>query len=170
MKGEMSKGVWYIPAMPVATPATRTLDLLAISYRVFEHVRPPESLEQAARERGQEPGQVVRSILFRHEHEYHVMVLMAGPGQISWKRVRAHLGVSRISMATESEVQEATGYEIGTVNPLGLPRPVRILADVSVFKPEEISIGSGARGAAIIMKSKDLRWALGKIEIGLFAL
>ncbi len=166
----MSKGLWYIPAMPIATPATRTLDLLAIPYRVFEHPKLPKTLEQASRERGQEPGQVVRSILFRHEREYYVMVLMAGPGQISWKRVRAALGVSRISMATESEVRAVTGYEIGAVNPLGLPRPIRILADVSVFKPEEISIGSGVHGSAIIIKSKDLQRALGKIEIGLFAL
>jgi Cys-tRNA(Pro)/Cys-tRNA(Cys) deacylase len=154
--------------MPISTPATQTLDLLSIPYRLFEHPHPPESLEQAARERGQASGQVIRSILFRHEQEYFVMVLMAGPGQISWKRVRAHLGVSRISMASESEVREITGYEIGTVNPLGLPRPIRILADESVFLPEEISIGSGVRGAAIIMKSADLWRAVGKIEVGQF--
>ncbi len=155
--------------MSISTNATRTLDLLAVPYRVFEHPSPPASLEDAARQRGQEPGQVIRSILFRHEQKYFVMVLMAGPGQIAWKRVRAHVGVSRISMATESEVREVTGCEIGTVNPFGLPDPIRILADVSVFKPEEVSIGSGVRGMAIILKSADLRRAVGKIEIGLFA-
>jgi Cys-tRNA(Pro)/Cys-tRNA(Cys) deacylase len=157
------------PRMTISSAATRTLDLLAIPYRIFQHVAPPESFEQAAKERGQDPGQIIRSILFRHEHEYYVMVLMAGPGQIAWKRVREYLGVSRISMATEAEVQEVTGYEIGAVNPLGLPHPIRILADVSVFKPEEISIGSGERGAAIILKSEALKHAIGKVEIGLFA-
>ncbi|MBI4730643.1 MAG: YbaK/EbsC family protein, partial [Chloroflexi bacterium] len=125
----MSKGLWYIPAMPIATSATLALDLLAVPYRIFEHTQPPTSLEDAARQRGQEPGQVIRSILFRHEKECFVMVLMAGPGQISWKRVRGYLGMSRISMATESEVRAVTGYEIGAVNPLVLPRPSRILAD-----------------------------------------
>jgi Cys-tRNA(Pro) deacylase len=155
--------------MPVSTPATQTLDRLSIPYRVFEHPHPPGSLEQAARERGQEPGQVVRSILFRHEQEAFIMVLMAGPGQISWKRVRAHLGVSRLSMANETEVREVTGCQIGTVSPFGLPSPILILADNSVFEPEEISIGCGVRGAAIIMKSSDLQRALGEVEIGLFA-
>lgn len=164
----MSKGCGIFRAMPVVSAATRTLDLLAVPYRVFEHPSPPASLEQAAAERGQQPGQVVRSILFRHEHEYYVMVLVAGPGQVDWKRVREHLGVSRLSMATKSEVRAVTGCEIGTVNPLGLPQPVRILADVSVFEPEEISIGSGVRGAAIIIKSKDLQRAVGEVEIGDF--
>jgi Cys-tRNA(Pro)/Cys-tRNA(Cys) deacylase len=155
--------------MTISSAATRTLDRLAVPYRVFVHPTPPASLEDAARQRRQEPGQVIRSILFRHEHEYYVMVLMAGPGQIAWKRIRAHLGVSRISMATEAEVLEVTGCELGTVNPLGLPQPVRILADESVFKPEEISIGSGVRGAAIILKPGDLQRAAGKIEIGIFS-
>jgi Cys-tRNA(Pro) deacylase len=165
----MSKGCDLFSGVTITSAATRALDLLAIPYQIFEHASPPASLEQAAAERGQEPGQIVRSILFRHEQEYFVMVLVAGPGQIAWKRVRAHLGVTRLSMATESEVRAATGYEIGAVNPLGLARPVRILADVGVFKPEEISIGSGVRGAAIIMKSADLQRTLGNIEIGIFA-
>jgi len=154
--------------MPISTPATRTLDLLSVSYRVFKHTHPPESLEQAAHEREQVPGQVVRSILFRFDKENFFLTLVAGPGQISWRKLRAHLGVSRIAMATEDEVLAVTGYMVGTVSPLGLPRPIRILADLSIFRPEEISLGCGERGGAIIMKSADLQRVLGKIEVGQF--
>ena len=56
----------------------------------------------------------------------------------------------------------------GTVSPFGLLRPLRMLAEVSVFKPEEISLGSGLRGVAILMKSGDFQRALGKIELGQF--
>ena len=96
------------------------------------------------------------------------MVLMAGPGQISWKLVRSHLGVSRISMATPSEVLSVTGCEIGTVNPLGLPSPLRILADTNVFKFDDISIGSGIKGVAIIMRSSDLRVVIKTLEVEQF--
>jgi Cys-tRNA(Pro)/Cys-tRNA(Cys) deacylase len=155
--------------MAISTPATRTLDLLGIPCCIFRHPQPPESLEQAARERGQVPEQIVRSIVFRIGAGQFVMVLMAGPGQISWKRVRTVLGISRLSMASESEVREVTGYQIGTVSPLGLPRPLRILADESVFLHEEISLGSGERGVALILKSSDLHKAVGEIETGQFA-
>jgi Cys-tRNA(Pro) deacylase len=154
--------------MPISTPATRTLDQLTIPYRLFEHPHPPGSLEQAARERGQVPGQIIRSILFRYEKENFFLTLVAGPGQISWRRLRRHLGISRISMATEDEVLAVSGCVVGTVSPLGLPRPIRILADNSIFQSEEISLGSGVRGVAIIMKSADLQRALGKIEVGQF--
>jgi prolyl-tRNA editing enzyme YbaK/EbsC (Cys-tRNA(Pro) deacylase) len=54
-----------------------------IPYRLFRHAGPIESLEQAARERGQQPEQVVRSILFRLEKDKYLMLLAAGPAQIS---------------------------------------------------------------------------------------
>jgi len=155
--------------MTDSTPAARALDALGIPYRLFRHAQAPASLEQAASQRGQLPQQVVRSILFRSEEKEFVLVLMAGPGQISWPRLRAALGVSRLRMADESEVRETTGYVIGAVTPLGLPGPLRILADESVFRQEEISIGSGERGTAILLKSADLRKALEPVETGPFA-
>ena len=150
-------------------PAARALELMGVPYKLFEHSHPPESLEEAARQRGQTPGQVVRSIVFRLAEGQFVMVLIAGPGQISWKRMRAALGVSRISMASEAEVLAATGFVRGAVTPLGLPRPMRILADESVFIYDEVSIGSGVRGVALILKSTDLQSALNEVEKGKFA-
>ena len=154
--------------MPVSTPATLALEQLSIPYRLFEHSRPPATLEQAAFDRGQVPEQVIRSILFRYEKDKFFLVLMAGPGQISWRLLRLHLGVSRIAMATGEEVFAITGYAVGKVSPLGLSSPIRILADESVFKPEEISLGSGIRGVAVIMKPADLLLALGNIDVGQF--
>jgi Cys-tRNA(Pro)/Cys-tRNA(Cys) deacylase len=154
----------------MTTPATHALDLLGIPYRIFEHPRPPESLEDAARQRGQFPEQVIRSIVFRLAAEQFVMVLIAGPGQVSWKRIRAHLGVSRISMASEAEVLEATGFVRGAVTPLGLLHPMRILVDESVFSQGEVSLGSGVRGVAVILKSTDLQAALQPLDFGKFGL
>jgi len=102
----------------------------------------------------------VRSILFRIAEDEFVMALVAGPAQISWKILRKYLGRSRVSMATEDEVLAVTGYRIGTVGPFGLPNPLKVLIDASVMKEEEVSIGSGMRNTAIILKSSDLRQAL----------
>jgi Cys-tRNA(Pro) deacylase len=152
----------------ISSPATQALDQLSIPYRIFEHIHPPDSLEEAASERGQNLDQIVRSILFRYRKDNFFLTLAAGAGQVSWRKLRAHLGISRISMATEKEVLEVTGYAVGTVSPLGLAIPTRTLADIAIFKQEEISLGSGVRGVAIIMKSEDLKRALGEIEVGQF--
>lgn len=148
------------------TPVTDALDKLGIPYRFFRHPGPVHSLEQAAEERGQRPGQVVRSIVFRLAKDSFVMVLVAGPQQLSWPALRTYLGQSRLSMASEAEVLAATGYQIGSVSPFGLPSPMRVLVDRSVLAEEEISIGSGVRSTTVIMRREDLLKALGQVEMG----
>jgi Cys-tRNA(Pro)/Cys-tRNA(Cys) deacylase len=150
------------------TPVSQALDALGVPYHLFTHPSPVLSLEQAAAERGQRPEQVVRSIVFRLGEDDFVMVLTAGPDQISWPDLRHHLGVSRLSMATKEEVLQRTGYVTGAVSPFGLPEPMRVLADRRVFEQEEISLGSGVRNTTVILKSDDLRRALGEIEVGCF--
>jgi Cys-tRNA(Pro)/Cys-tRNA(Cys) deacylase len=151
-----------------STPVTQDLDRKGIPYRLFTHPGPIHSLEQAARERGQRPEQVVRSIVFRLSEGEFVMVLIAGPQQISWAALRTHLGVSRMSMASEEEVLATTGYPLGAVSPFGLPGTMRILADESVFKEDQVSLGSGVRYTTVILSSQDLRRGLGNVEIGKF--
>ncbi len=154
--------------MTLEPPVARALTALGLPHRVFVHLGPVHSLEQAAVERGQTPEQVIRSIVFRLGKDEFVMVLMAGPQQVSWPALRRTLGQSRVTMAREEEVLAATGYAIGAVAPFGLPRPMRVLADENVFAPEEVSIGSGVRGTTIILRSDDLRRALGEVEVGRF--
>ncbi len=151
------------------TAAARDLRARKVDFHLFRHPGPVRSLEQAAAERGQAPGQVVRSILFRLAEGEYVLVLIAGPGQIFWRALRAYLGRSRLTMATEAEVKTVTGYELGAVTPFGLPQPLRVLIDQSVTgRTGEVSIGSGERGLAVILQAQDLVRALPEAEHGNF--
>jgi Cys-tRNA(Pro) deacylase len=154
--------------MADATPVTKALGNLGIPYRFFRHPSQVTSLEQAAQERDQQPEQVIRSILFRLAKDDYTMVLVAGPAQISWPALRAYLGQSRLTTASQAEVLEVTGYPIGAVSPFGLPAEMRILVDRSVVQEGEVSIGSGERGTTVILQSSDLIPALGDVELGDF--
>ncbi len=146
-------------------PASLALESLGIPHQVFRHAGPVNSLEQAARERSERPEQVVRSILFRLGEDEYALALVAGPAQISWKKLRKYMGQSRLTMASENEVLEVTGYRIGAVSPFGTRRPLRVLVDAGLLKEEEVSLGSGVRGVAIVMKTKDLMRGLKDPEI-----
>jgi Cys-tRNA(Pro)/Cys-tRNA(Cys) deacylase len=152
-----------------STPVTCFLDERGIPYRFFRHPGQVRSLEQAAEERGQRPDQIIRSILFRLSRGGFVMVLVAGPKQVAWLALRKHLGTSRISMATEAEVLEVTGYPLGAVSPFGTRQPLRVLMDKGILEDDEISVGSGVRYTTVIMKREDFMNALGEVEVGDFA-
>ena len=146
-------------------PVSLALEKLNVPHQIFRHETPVDSLEKAASDRGQRPSQVVRTILFRVSEDEFALALVAGPGQISWKLLRKLLGKSRITMATEEEVLSVTGYRPGTVGPFGLLKPVRMLVEAGLLNEEEVSIGSGMRDTAVIIKSVDLLKALGNVEV-----
>lgn len=154
-------------------PIIHSLDSAAVTVlknsgvliQIFQHQKPIYSLHQAAEERGHLPEQIIRSILFRLSNTNFVMVLIAGEKQISWKALRAYLGERRLSLASPEEVFQQTGYEIGAVTPFGLPQPIRILADPSVFIHKEISLGSGKKGNALIMSPTVIKDLFPTLEI-----
>jgi Cys-tRNA(Pro)/Cys-tRNA(Cys) deacylase len=155
---------------PASPPASYALRAMGIPHRVFIHDGPLHSLEQAAAERGQDVAQVVRSVLFRVRQGEYALVLSAGPGRLPWKALRAHLGRSRISMATPEEVLAITGDPVGAVAPVGLPEPsealwsLRLIVDESVLNQGALSMGSGIRGTGIIIQRDDLLRAIGEHE------
>ncbi len=146
-------------------PASIALEKLGIPHRIFRHETPVDSFEQAASDRNQRPEQVVRSILFQVRSEEFALALIAGRERVDWRSLRKLVGRSRMRMATEDEVLEVTGFQVGTVTPFGMKKQVKVLIDPNVFKEEEISIGSGIRNTALLMKSADLRQALREAEI-----
>jgi len=99
-----------------ATPVTEAQEAANIPYRFFRHPGQVTSLGQVAREGGQVPEQVIRTIVFRLARDEFVMVLVAGPDQISWPALRAYLGQSRLTMADQSEILSTTGYPTGAAS------------------------------------------------------
>lgn len=142
------------------TPVGAALRALDVPHRVFDHPSPPRSLEEAAAARGHRPDQVLRSLLFRSDLGEHLMVLVAGPAQVPWTALRRHLGRQRISLPSAEEVLAITGYPVGAVAPFGLAEPMRVIVDSGVAGQGELSMGSGERGRAIILRAADLLSAL----------
>jgi Cys-tRNA(Pro) deacylase len=142
-------------------PVAAALAAQGVPHAVFRHAGPVHSLEQAAAERDQAPDQVVRSILFRLEEGSYALVLVAGPAQVAWPALRRHFGRTRLSMAAPDEVLAVTGYVTGAVGPFGLRTPVPVVVDATVAAQEVVSLGSGERGTAVILRVDDLLRALG---------
>lgn len=142
------------------SPAVTFLQTAGIPFRLFEHTSEIHSLEEAAQQRGQNPEQVIRSLLFRLPNHSFLMILVSGPGQIDWRSLRQLLGYSRMTLATSEEVFTMTGCKPGTVSPFGLPSEIPILMDHDILKLTEVSFGSCRRGFAILITVDNLINAL----------
>lgn len=107
--------------------------------------RPPaRSLEEAASLAGVEPADLVKTLVVQHG-DATVLVLVPGDRQIAWPRLRAVLGVNRARLPDADVALAVTGYERGTITPLGTLRPLPVVADASILG-RRIGLGAGEHG------------------------
>lgn len=128
------------------TPALRALAESGIAYTVTRHGR-VRSLAEAAEVRGVPPRAIVKTMVVRRGPGDHLFVLVPGDREISWPKLRALLGVNRISMPDADAAREVTGYERGTITPFGAAAVLPVIADEQIVG-QTISIGAGAHGVA----------------------
>jgi Cys-tRNA(Pro)/Cys-tRNA(Cys) deacylase len=126
-----------------------------LRYRVIRH-GVVGSLAEAARARGVEPADVVKTLVVRRSStDDFLFVLIPGNRTISWPKVRALLKVSRLSLPDPAVAREATGYERGTITPFGSRQPWPVIADERIAG-REITLGAGEPGVAIAAAADDI--------------
>lgn len=128
----------------------RALDAMrdaGLTVRVIRH-GPVRSLDEAAEARGVVPAAVVKTLVVRRGEQDHLFVLVPGDRSISWPKLRAVLGVSRMSMPDAAAALAATGYERGTITPFGSTTAWPVVADERLAG-QEITLGAGAHGVAV---------------------
>ncbi|MEU8260372.1 YbaK/EbsC family protein [Micromonospora sp. NPDC048999] len=141
------------------SPAIAALDAAGLPYRVIRH-GPVRSLAEAARARGVEVPDVVKTIVVRRGEDDHLFVLTPGDRVISWPKLRALLGVSRLSMPDAEAARAATGYERGTITPFGSTIAWPVVADERL-RGQEITLGAGEHGVAVAIDADAALTALG---------
>src|SRR3954464_8369374 len=134
-------------------PAETAAIALGVDHKVLRH-GPVGSVQEAAAAQGVEVHDLVKTIVVRRAADDYVFVLVPGDRQISWPKLRALLGVNRLSLPDAATAKEATGYERGTITPFGSAKPWPVVADERL-RGRSISLGAGARGVALLLAADD---------------
>lgn len=140
------------------TVAEDALGASGLSYRLISH-GPVRSLAEAATARGVTPADVVKTLVVRRGGDDFLFVLVPGDRTISWPKLRALLGVSRLSMPDATVAREVTGYERGTITPFGSLRRWPVISDERLAG-REITLGAGQHGLAVALNADEAVQAL----------
>jgi Cys-tRNA(Pro)/Cys-tRNA(Cys) deacylase len=123
-------------------------------------VRPAAgSLQEAAALLGIETADIVKSLVVKHQNGSFLFALIPGDRQISWPKFRTLLGVNKLSMPNADVAFEATGYERGTITPLGSTTPWPVYADKQM-QGKRVSMGAGEHGYSLFVDADALIKAL----------
>jgi Cys-tRNA(Pro) deacylase len=131
----------------VSSRAIDAVEAAGLAHRVIRH-GPVRSLPDAAAARGVEVPDVVKTLVVRRGSDDYLFVLVPGDRVISWPKLRALLGVSRLSMPDAADARAATGYERGTITPFGSRTAWPVIADERLLG-RRVTLGAGAHGVAV---------------------
>ena len=127
------------------TPAIDAVEELGVEHRVVR-TRRAQSAEESAELQGIPIASLLRTIVVRRGEDDYLFVLVPGGRRFDWPKLRAHLGVSRLSLPDADEARAVTGYERGAITPFGATRAWPVILDAGALESEVVAIGGGAHG------------------------
>lgn len=142
------------------TPATEAIRAAAIPHRVVR-TAVPESAEESASLQRIPLGALLRTIVVRRGADDYLFVLVPAGRRFDWPKLRAHLGVNRMTLPDADEAKAATGYVRYTITPFGATHAWPVIVDAAAMSEPVVSIGGGIRGVNLHLSPADLVAGLG---------
>jgi Cys-tRNA(Pro) deacylase len=118
------------------------------------------SLEEAAQILGLTPADIVKTLVVKRSDDTFLFALVPGDRGISWPKLRAVVGVNKLQLPDPELALAATGYERGTIVPLGSTVAWPVYADERM-RGTRIAMGAGAHGYSLFVDADALIAALG---------
>lgn len=113
------------------------------------------SLEEAAALLGIPPASIVKTLVVKRSDDTYLFALVPGDRAISWPKLRAVVGVNKLQLPDPARALAATGYERGTIVPVGSAGEWPVYADERIVG-ERIAMGAGAHGYSMFVQADDL--------------
>jgi Cys-tRNA(Pro)/Cys-tRNA(Cys) deacylase len=141
------------------TTAIAAIEAAGIPFTVVRTERASCAEESAAFQRIPVEA-LLRTIVVRRGEDDYVFVLVPAGSRFDWPKLRAYLGVSRLSLPDADEAQAVTGYVRYTITPFGSTRDWPVIVDASVMGLDTVAIGGGAPGINLHVAPAELVAAL----------
>lgn len=113
------------------------------------------SLPEAAALLGIHPSGIVKTLVVKRSDDSYLFALVPGDRAISWPKLRAVVGVNKLQLPDPARALAATGYERGTIVPLGSTTDWPVFADERIVG-QRIAMGAGAHGYSLFVGADDL--------------
>lgn len=125
---------------PAVTRIRSTLDAAGVRYRILHHAETVSSAQAGADHGFGTLAQMAPTLILRSEQGY-LAAIISGARRLSYKKIKKHLRLRDVSMASPTEVLEVTAAEVGAV---AMVNPgLRTLIDSQLLGSGEVFGGCG---------------------------
>jgi len=138
------------------TPAIEFLKDNRVPFELVEYEHLEKGAQFAAEAIGMPVEQTIKTLIVDLSPKKHVVVLMPGSKNISFKALAEARGAKRAAMVSMDMAERLTGYLVGGISPFGTKRPLEVVMDASLMTFEKVAINGGKRGVMLIMRPTDV--------------
>lgn len=123
--------------------------------------RPPaRDLQEAAELLGIPASDIAKTVVVRAGADSYLFAVVPGDATLSWPKMRALLGVSKMKFPSAQEAFEVVGHERGTITPLGSRTQLPTYVEQGLIG-RRVSMGAGAHGYSVFVDVDQLVAGLG---------
>lgn len=143
------------------TPAVQAAKKAKIAYTLHEYQHDANNQsygEEAASLLGLEPEQVFKTLLVSLNGQANQLAVAILPvsHQLNLKAFAKIINAKKVAMGDPQKAQNATGYLLGGISPLGQKKRLPMIIDETAFKFDTIYVSAGKRGLEIQLSADDL--------------
>lgn len=140
------------------TPAIASLEKAHVRYEIHRYEHNPSSNaygEEAADKLNVSRDQLFKTLVVSIDKDLFVAVVPVSR-QLELKKLAKVAGGKKAIMADKKKVEQATGYILGGVSPLGQKKKLKTVIDDSALNFDTIYVSAGRRGLQIKLSPQDL--------------
>ncbi|AIQ19121.1 prolyl-tRNA synthetase [Paenibacillus sp. FSL H7-0357] len=124
-----------------------------VQYEIIHHEKQIRTAQEGADYFGIEIGQTAPTLVLKSEKGYFAMIVSGNRGRVNLEEVSDILECNQLKMATPKEVQQITGYTVGSVSlVLSLP----CIVDRGLFYYPFVYGGTGEPASTLKIAPNDL--------------
>jgi prolyl-tRNA editing enzyme YbaK/EbsC (Cys-tRNA(Pro) deacylase) len=135
------------------------LSKYAPELEIIEQQGSTATVTEAAQAHGVAPGQIAKTLSLWLKDEV-ILLVLGGDAKIDNRKFKAQFK-GKAKMLSADEVVEWTSHPVGGVCPFGLPREVKVFADVTLKKFDVVLPAAGATNAALRVRPDRLAQLVG---------
>jgi len=110
-------------------------------YEIIEHDQPIRSREDGKKYFGIEVGQTAPTLILKTDKGFFAFIISGKRERFEFDAIAEIIGCTKVKLASPKEVQEITGFEVGSVRMVGLSLPC--VLDKELFSYDFVYGGTG---------------------------
>lgn len=143
--------------MMVMSEAVRSfLDRAGVEYRIHVADSPTRTAQEAADRLKVPLSVIIKSIVFTDRKDSPVLAIVTGDRRVDRGKLSAALGMSKVRIANPESTLRLTGFEVGTMPPIGHKNRITTVIDRAAMGFSRVYGGGGTAHTLVEIDPKDL--------------